>query len=480
MQILTRYILRAHLGPFLFAFTTVTGLLFLNAVAQRMEEFAGKGLHWSVIAEFMVLSLPHIIALTFPMAVLVAVLYAFSELTASNEITAMAAGGVRPTRLLIPLLGVSVILAGLMVGFNDRVLPESNHRLSNLLLDVGSKSPTFELREEVVNPVQTADDTRYFLRAREIDQATNELTDVSIFDLSTFGRYRTVHAARGTMYFDESRTDLIIALEDGEVLEVGEGTPAEFHRLAFQEQVVRMPGVGSELERRTEGRRGDREMTIAMLRERMEENLSQAEQARQESMVRSRSAVLEALGSGEGLEPSMNADTMTAGTGVSDGDGEFHAGLRPDEVTSFVRGTYDVNVSRADIHQLTAYSYQVEIHKKWAIAFACIVFVLLGAPLAIRFPRGGVGMVIAVSVGIFFLYWAGLIAGERLADRGHLHPIIAMWAPNVILLVPALILAYRMGREISTMRGGTWDQLKYRIGVAIRRPFSGRKAEIEA
>ena len=42
--------------------------------------------------------------------------------------------------------------------------------------------------------------------------------------------------------------------------------------------------------------------------------------------------------------------------------------------------------------------FGVEIHKKFSLAVACIVFVLIGAPIALRFPRGGVGLVIGVSL----------------------------------------------------------------------------------
>ena len=123
MRIITKYLIRAHTGPFLFALSALTGLLFLNAVAQRMDDLVGKGLTWSVIGEFMLLSLPHTIALTLPMAILVSVLYTFSELTAANEITAMAAGGIRPLRILLPLLGVGTILACVMLFFNDQSAP---------------------------------------------------------------------------------------------------------------------------------------------------------------------------------------------------------------------------------------------------------------------------------------------------------------------------------------------------------------------
>ena len=96
---------------------------------------------------------------------------------------------------------------------------------------------------------------------------------------------------------------------------------------------------------------------------------------------------------------------------------------------------------------------QVEIEKKFAIAAACVIFVLLGAPIALRFPRGGVGMTIGVSLGVFGLYYVGLIVGEALARRDRLSPFIAMWAANAILLTIGIILTVRLGHEGATSRG---------------------------
>ena len=154
MAILIRYLIRSHIGPFLFSFTLITGLLFLNTIAQRLDQLMGKGLPWTVLGQFALLALPHTVALTLPMSVLVAVLFAFSDLTAENEITAMTGGGVNPVRLLLPLVGIGVILAGAMFLFNDRVLPETNHALRKLLVDVNRKSPTFQLREQVLNEIR--------------------------------------------------------------------------------------------------------------------------------------------------------------------------------------------------------------------------------------------------------------------------------------------------------------------------------------
>ena len=66
----------------------------------------------------------------------------------------------------------------------------------------------------------------------------------------------------------------------------------------------------------------------------------------------------------------------------------------------------------------------VEIEKKFAIAAACVIFVLLGAPVALRFPRGGVGLTIGVSLGVFGLYYVGLVAGEALARAQPRHAVL--------------------------------------------------------
>src|SRR5512142_413613 len=111
MRILTRYILRAHVGPFFFALTALTSILLINTIARQLEGLAGKGLPASVFVQFFLLSMPHVVALTVPMAVLVAVLYTFSQLSAENEVTALKASGVNMHRLMLPVLVAGVLLA---------------------------------------------------------------------------------------------------------------------------------------------------------------------------------------------------------------------------------------------------------------------------------------------------------------------------------------------------------------------------------
>ena len=474
MRIITKYLIRAHIGPFFFAFSALTGLLFLNAIAQRMGDLVGKGLAWSVIGEFMLLSLPHTVALTLPMAILVSVLYTFSELAAANEITAMAAGGIRPLRILVPLLGVGTILAGTMLFFNDQVLPEANHRLKNLIIDISQKSPTFSLRERVINVIETEDrGGSVYLQAATIDRTTSELTEVVIYDLSDPSAHRTTYAARGTMAFSDRGTDLYLTLYDGDVLEADQNRSGEFNRSEFDVQIVPLRGIGDELERREGGNvRSDREMSIALLRAEIDSRTEEVGRIRRQSLEQAQKAIAGALGY---PEPG-SADIDEAESAFRGGEGPVIApsrGQRPlnnsDDLTRITALTGRQNLGLLSALQSASDQFRVEIHKKYSIAFACIVFVLLGAPLGIRFPRGGIGMVIVASVAIFAVYWAGLIGGENLANKDVLTPFWAMWTADLIFLGLGIALASRMSRTSGTNRGGVLGDVLFNLSSWGRR-----------
>ena len=108
VRILGRYILRQHVPPLGYALAALTFAMLVNQVAKQFGNFVGKGLPWGVVFEVFALSLPFIVAMTLPMAVLVAVLYTFSHLAADNEITAMKASGIsvgfggKPFRSTLP------------------------------------------------------------------------------------------------------------------------------------------------------------------------------------------------------------------------------------------------------------------------------------------------------------------------------------------------------------------------------------------
>ena len=113
--------------------------------------------------------------------------------------------------------------------------------------------------------------------------------------------------------------------------------------------------------------------------------------------------------------------------------------------------------------------FSVEIHKKYTLSVACFNFVLIGIALALRFPRGGIGLVIGGSLVIFALFYVTLTAGESLADRGRVDPALAMWLPNGIVLVAGIIGLFRVNKEFGSTRGGDLADLSQMLFGWIRR-----------
>jgi len=484
MRILTRYLLRLHLAPFFFAVTGLTLLLLLDQVSRRFKDLIGKGLRWSVIVEVFVYSIPFILAQTLPMAVLIAVLYAFNRLAGDLEITAIRASGVPLAKVMMPILLASTILAGGMTWFNNTILPDANHHLQVLLTGIGRKKPTFYLRERAINEVLPS---RLYVQPGRLDRERSTIEDVTIYDEREGQKSRTIYADSGRMAFGPKGTDLFFTLRDGTLNERPNDAPHTFQRTQFARMVMRVGDVGNQLERDTiSGFRSDREMNIQDMHAEVLKGERQVTEARAESRAYAVAVVHLLTGRGVPMETAIPVDT--SGEEISPlrlnprpresgsirmpepGDGENAAAAvaqsdppSPDSLAARGRAAAErYNAAIDGVNQFESYrqredhgldemsKYWVEIHKKGSIPAACIVFVLIGAPIAVRYPRAGVALVVGVSLVFFGAFYVSLVGGEELADRRFISPLWAMWAPDIlfgIIGIGALIQATRVTRS---------------------------------
>ena len=104
---------------------------------------------------------------------------------------------------------------------------------------------------------------------------------------------------------------------------------------------------------------------------------------------------------------------------------------------------------------IRAAAYEVELQKKFALAAACLVLALAAAATAIRFPRGGTGLVFGATGLVFTGYYASLVAGESLAESHVISPFAGMWMANAVLLAVVLLLLWRPSRSNPDSRAAT-------------------------
>ena len=449
MKIFNRYILTEHLLPFTFALLVLLFVLLTNFLLRALDRFLGKGLGIGVLLEFVALNLAWIAALAVPMAVLVATLMAFGRLSHDNEVTAMRVAGLSYATILRPALVFGAVICMALIAFNNQVLPEANHRARILSADINRKRP--DVAVEVGYFVDDLPSYSMLVRGRE----GTEFRDILIYSKDNRTRQMTIYADRGTMQTIDDA--ILLFLEDGEIHELSLPDYNEYRRLKFKRHRIVVPVDNLYLERRESSLRGDREMTIAMMQGKIGDYREKIANVERRVVARiasqtpfaltgevTRAAALSAaerwqaaIADSASLTRVDSARLMRRARNLRRGlGGDFNL------VASYIRG-----INR----------YRVEIHKKFSLPFACIVFVLVGAPLGIMARRGGFAVATALSLGFFVVYWGLLIAGEELADRGLLSPILGMWSPNIVLAFVGILLLGFIRSENRVWRLGFLD-----------------------
>ena len=97
---------------------------------------------------------------------------------------------------------------------------------------------------------------------------------------------------------------------------------------------------------------------------------------------------------------------------------------------------------------LPTFAAKVELSKKFAIPFTCLLFGLLGAPLGIHSSRGGKSGSFATSVMVILLYYMGLIFAQNMGKSGQVEPYSSIWVPNIIVLFVIVYTSYKMQKDL--------------------------------
>ncbi|MDE3256724.1 MAG: LptF/LptG family permease [Gemmatimonadota bacterium] len=424
-MVLSRYVLKEHVVPFVFGLSVIMFLLVVDLILQKMDLMLGKGIAPGVVLELFLLNTAWMIALAVPMAVLVATLMAFGRLSADGEISAMQALGIGVFRVILPVFFSGAALALGLVVFNDRVLPEFNYRARMLMGDIQRKRPTVALEDR--SGVFIQDFANYRILIGDIDRRTSMLKDVLIYRYEAGGYPVSIAAETGQVRIDSESDEALVTLENGEWHRVDREDPDVYIRARFQKKILRLGEAGRQLIRTMSHYRTDREMGLGAMMERVDAHQREASALQAEAADSAGAALKRLL-----FEPGTERRPV---------------GIVADLAR---KSRTDAAIRRHKLRQ--ADRYRVEIHKKLSIPVACIVFVVIGAPLGIRVRGSSPAVGAGISIGFFLLWWLCLISGETLADRGFVSPWVAMWSPNLLVLscgawlVFGTVLEWRIGR----------------------------------
>ncbi|NHQ61096.1 YjgP/YjgQ family permease [Chlorobium sp. BLA1] len=430
MKIIDRYILKSHVGPFLFAFITILFVLILQFFASFADRFIGRGIAFSAILELIILQSAWMVGLAAPMAVLIAVVMAFGSLTTNSEMTVLRASGISLYRLMFPVLCTALLLSLGVERFNNIVLPQANYYAKSLMVDIARAKPAFGLKENAFSTLVDG----YSILVREADDQSKEIRGVVIYDRSRPNFTTMVTAERGTIEFSGDFQYLVMTLLDGEIHQVKQPAHQVYRNLSFKKYrfVFESSGFGFARTSANRMRTGDSELSAREL-------LSIGDEF-QKRIAASEKRINLSL-------ESMNRQIAGKGSGGSADES------RKKEISA--EGSVDRQLAALDAERQSISAnrsmynrYMAAYHKKYSLSLACFVFVLVGAPLGVLARRGGFGVGAGMSLLFFVLYWMLMISGETIAERGLLDPMLSMWLGNIVISAIGILLAFSLNRSI--------------------------------
>ena len=441
MKTLNKYLFNQSLIPFVLSVGVITTVLFLQFLIRAVDRFLGKGLDALTIFEYLYLNLAWIIALSVPMSLLISSVMTFGRMAQQNEITALKSAGVNLYNIIKPALWFGTFVAIGLCLFNNFILPEMNYNARLLARDIYQKKP-----ELSIEPGYFVDMIpQYTMIVKEMDG--KDFKDVKIFSKNQESEQTTIYANEGSL--SSNGNMITINLVNGEIHEIDLSDYDYYRKIRFKTHQITISMDELMLNRTTESSRTDREMRVPQMIDEIKKNKLLISQIYERiEKVKTEIGITDPnANSLENIEKEVDKLKQN----------KINADIPEEQynedvvIPNIENKQYILSLTNnarqfkneftlIENYEKTNNKFKVEIHKKFTLAIACILFTLVGAPLGILVRNGGMTIASGLSIAFFLIYYILLIWGEQLADRNLLNPGLGSWLPNIILFVSGMII----------------------------------------
>lgn len=400
MKIFKKFIFLSFIRPFLLTFSVVILILLMQFLWKYIDDLIGKGLDIGIIMELLWYSTITLIPLALPLAVLLASMMLMGGMAERSEITAMNALGQPFIYLLTPLFVFSLLIGTSSFLISNYAIPYSNLKATNLMYDIMQKKLNINIKEKVF----FSEIEGYSIRVQKKEN-NGVMKDVIIYDYTDKKGIKKIFIAKqAEMLITQNNKYLLIHLENGESYnEINQDNDEYILHTKFENYNLSLDLSSFQMERTTSDRFTNRAKTM---------NISQLtygiDSLKNQKMQ---------------FQNNITADFMHAHTG------ENHKNIHQ-KITEFSSYKNNEKTITKKINK-----FQVELHRKFTLAIACIIMLIIGGPIGAIIKKGGFGLPVIFSIILFLLYHVMSITGEKMVKKNILDPIIGMWGSTYIMLI---------------------------------------------
>jgi len=450
------------IGPFFMTFFITVFVLLMQFLWKYLDEFVGKGLDGDVIAELMLYAISSLIPLALPLSMLLASIMTFGDLGENNELLAMKAAGISLTRIMRPLIFLSVFVSVFAFYFANDVMPVTNRKFAALLLSIRYQKPELIVKEGVFSNEVDG----YSIKVGKKSKKSDKLYNIMIYDhTKNEGNVSVTVADSGTMKMSEDKKYMVLTLFAGQAYTDVESNPRRrnnkeypFRNDKFDKEVLITPIKGMDFKRKDESTVGNfyKALSLKQLSSSADSMAKELDRRRTDFAVKlnylppltrevvSYARTDSAAKSKLKMDEYVNVDSMLS---------NMNQNVKMDIINQALRNARSnkrsLQQAKDDLELRTKWlnKYWVEWHRKFTLSLACLIFFFIGAPLGAIIRKGGLGMPLVISIVLFIFYYIISMTGEKMSREGVGHIWEGMWFSSLLFLPAGIFLTYKAAND---------------------------------
>ena len=484
------FIAKQFLQLFVGAFFICQFVLMMQFLWRYVNELIGKGLSLEIMAQFFWYMGLMLMPQAFPLAILLSALIIFGNLGESSELTAIKAAGISLLQASRSLIVLVVLIAGISFYFQNVVGPAANKSFYQLLLSVKQKSPELEIPEGVFyDGIPNAN-----LYVQKKDLQTGMLYGIMIYRRTeSYEDQAIILADSGMMQSTAEKKHLLLTLHNGEWFEnmqsqeLGGSASVPYRRETFSQKRIVLDfdsdfNLADETGIAADARSKSLDRVLVDLDSIIIFNDSIGRMFEREARNRTFR-----------FSPLDKKDSLRAFAQAASGKVQFdtlYSKLSADDKRNVMQWAAErAQTELYDLDMKTDYSFDINRHERlhrmeainrFTVAFSCIIFFFIGAPLGAIIRKGGLGVPVIISVLVFIIYYIFDNTGFRMARADEWTVWYGKFISTIVLAPVATFFTYKANNDSVVFNIDLYkDLLRRFLGLRVKRNITRKEVIIE-
>ena len=420
----------------------------LQTIWLYIGELAGKDLDTEIIFKFILYFSPKLVPLVLPLTILLTSIMTFGNFAENYEFAAMKSSGISLQRAMRSLTVFILLVSVTAFFFANNVIPAAEYKSINLRKNIAKLKPAMAITEGVFNDLGT-------INIKVEDKSGDNgqyLSDVIIHKKTArSGNFTVMKAKEGELMGSTDSDVLSLILKDGNYYD--EIQPSDyskrrnkpFAKSYFEEYTINLDlsdfnnvDLEDESYSNTQGM-----LNISELRQSID-SFSTSHNKKKKALT-------------ENMYQRTDFDKIEINLKPADSIKEIENTILEEydtyqaiQIVNLSLGSVNgalshLNIKRSELKNSTKQlnKFEIDLHEKYVLAFACIVLFFVGAPLGAIIRKGGMGLPMVVAILLFLTYHFIGIFAKNSAEDGSISPFMATWLSTLIMLPLGIYLTYR-------------------------------------